>query len=184
MSYTQAEKLQIMLLCDIHRALGIEDSYDPDVIEEAITTDNNWAIGWKYQNLNDGSKTPPHVTFFVDTVDMYKILQYTYQHFSSDDRVEVESKLTNFHGEKSLVFPGFDGNNETDYLSVGYMLEKLGRFEGTDITKNSHMPCVDTYRRMLDVFLPARSKDWNHNKGISKESFIAVFQAKIHPSLR
>lgn len=184
MVYTQAEKLQILMLCDIYKAMGIKNSFDPNVIEEAISSDNTWAIGWKYQNLSDGSDTPEHVKLFVDTVDMFKILQYTYERFTDADKLEIASAVPHINDASSLEFPGFDGNNESEYLSVGYMLKEIGRFEGINITKNSHMPSVSIYRRMLAVFLPARSNNWAHDVGISKESFIAVLNARTHPSMR
>lgn len=184
MSYTQAEKLQIMMLCDIYKALEIKNNLDPDVIEEAVSSDNTWAIGWKYQSLHDGSETPEHVKLFVDTVDMYNILKYTYGYFTDDEKAEISAAVPHFGGIKHLEFPGFDGNNESEYLSVGYMLKLMGSFVGTHLTKNSHMRSVEIYRRMLDVFLPARDGDWTHEAGISKESFIAVLKARIHPSRR
>jgi len=184
MDYTQAEKLQILMLCDIYKALQIKNSFDPNVIQEAISSDNTWAIGWEYQTLSDDSETPEHVKLFVDTVDMFKILQYTYVRFSDDDKLAIASAVPHLNDVSSLEFPGFDGNNESEYLSVGYMLKVMGRFEGTNITKNSHMPSVGIYRRMLEVFLPARSNDWKHDVGISKESFIAVMNARIHPTMR
>lgn len=184
MSYTQAEKLQIMMLCDIYRALGIKNSFDPEVIDEAVSTDNTWAIGWKYQSLNDGSDTPPTVKLFADVIEMYSILRYTYGYFSEEEKAEICATVPLFKGEKSLVFPGFDGNNESEYLSVGSMFKTMGLFEDTDVTKNSHIQNVSMYRRMLDVFTPARNTDWTHEAGISKESFIAVLNERIHPSNR
>lgn len=184
MSYTQAEKLQIMMLCDIHRALKIKNSFNPDMIEEAITSDNIWALGWKYQTLHDGSENPPHVKLVVDAADMYRILNYTYGYFSETEKAEIQAAVPNFKGEKSLIFPGFDGNNETEYMSVGYMFKTMDIFTDMDLTRNTHAPYVSIYKRMLEVFLPARDNDWTHEAGISKESFIAVLQAKTHPSHR
>ena len=44
MSYSQAEKLQILMMCDIYEKLGIENSYNPEIIRTAIDTGNYWAI--------------------------------------------------------------------------------------------------------------------------------------------
>lgn len=33
MKYSQAEKLQLMMLCEIYRAMGIENSFNPDLVE-------------------------------------------------------------------------------------------------------------------------------------------------------
>nr|WP_255697710.1 MULTISPECIES: YfbU family protein [unclassified Pantoea] len=172
------------MLCDIHRALKIRDSVDPSFIEDALLTENTWAIGFRYQSLNDGNGMPRHVTFVGDVADMYSILQYTYNNFDESEKAEIASSVPNFKGESSLVFPGFDGNNETEYLSAADMFKRMERFEDIDITKNSHAPYVATYKRMLDVFIPARNDDWTHDAGISKDSFVAVLNARIHPSNR
>ncbi|WP_312838448.1 YfbU family protein [Pantoea piersonii] len=182
MKYTQQEKLQILMLCDVYRALGIKHSYDPDIIEEAITSENYWAIDWEYQHLSSGVNNPREVKFFVDTYDMYGILGDTYKKLSPEDKADVGSKVRFFSEENSLEFPGFDGNNEGEFMSIGRMLQKMGRFSGSDeLTKNSHIEKVNSYRRMLEVFLPARRDEWNHIRGISKESLIATLNAEFPP---
>ncbi|MHA6306267.1 YfbU family protein [Hafnia paralvei] len=185
MKYSQPEKLQIMMLCEIYRTLGIKDSFDPDFIEQAVTSDNYWALEWEYPSLESETETPEDVKLFVDTYDMYDILQYTYERFSEDDKSEVSSSIAHFSPAHSISFPGFDGNNESHFLTIGSMLKTMGRFAGKeDLTKNSHMPSVDTYRRMLEVFLPARAKRWIHDVGIPKEDFINTLNARVHPSNR
>ncbi|MDN4292767.1 YfbU family protein [Citrobacter freundii] len=185
MKYTQPEKLQLMMLCEIYRALEIENSFDPDILEEAISTDNTWAIDWQYQSLDSGEDTPPEVKLFVDTVDMYGILKYTYGHFSDSEKADVESAVSHFSADHCLEFPGFDGNNEGEYLTIGRLLTKMGRFsESGDITKNSHIPSVEIYQRMLEEFLPARAKEWCHGRGITKEAFIRTLNARVHPENR
>ena len=185
MKYTQPEKLQLMMLCEIYRALEIENSFDPDILEEAISTDNTWAIDWQYQSLDSGEDTPPEVKLFVDAVDMYRILGYTYENLTDSEKAEVESQISHFSAEHCLEFPVFDGNNESEYLIIGGLLRKMGRFSGTnDLTKNSHMPSVEIYQRMLKVFLPARANEWSHGRGITKESFIRTLNARVHPDNR
>lgn len=86
MKYSQPEKLQIMMLCEIYRALDIKDSFDPNLIEDAVTSDNYWALEWEYPSLESEDETPEDVKLFVDTYDMYDILKYTYERFSEDDK--------------------------------------------------------------------------------------------------
>ncbi|EGB0603707.1 hypothetical protein H6W07_004557 [Salmonella enterica] len=186
MKYSQQEKLQIMMLSDIHRALEIENSFDPDLIDEAVSTDNYWALSWEYPSLQDeDEETPWEVKLFVDTYDMYDILQYTYERFSAKDKAEVAESIRNFDEKFSLTFPGFDGNNESKFLLIGSLLKRMGRFSGKDdLTRNSHMPSVAIYQRMLEVFLPARAKNWIHNVGITKQDFIDTLNARVHPENR
>lgn len=185
MNYTQQEKLQTMMLCEIYRALGIKDSFNPDLIEEALSADQYWAIDWAYPGLQSNNETPEKVKLFVDTYDMYEILKYTYDRLDEQDKAHVAASVSHFNEDHHLHFPGFDGNNETDYLSIGRMLKTMGRFSGNDdLTKNSHMPSADIYQRMLGVFLPARDNTWSHNVGIGKQELIDTLNARVHPRNR
>ncbi|EPH1406047.1 YfbU family protein [Klebsiella oxytoca] len=185
MKYTQQEKLQTLMLCEIFKALKIKDSFDPDLISKAIQSEQYWALDWEYPDLESGEDTPEEVSFFVDTFDMYEILNYTYDNFSDADKEEVAASIKHFKGKVSLSFPGFDGNNETKYITIGRLLKSMGRFNGSDdLIKNSHMPSVGIYKRMLEVFLEARANNWEHGAGISKQSFIDTLNARVHPDNR
>jgi tryptophanyl-tRNA synthetase len=52
----------------------------------------------------------------------------------------------------------FDGNNETEYMGAAYVLindlDRFSMFKGRHL--NSHMPSLETYKRMLEVYLPIR----------------------------
>ncbi|ENM0758767.1 YfbU family protein [Proteus mirabilis] len=183
MKYSQAEKLQLMMLCEIYRVMGIENSFNPDLVEEAISTDNYWALSWEYPSLETEDETPSKVKLFVDTVDMYDMLSYTYERLSDEDKKNVSEAVPHFSPEYSLTFPGFDGNNESEYMQIGRLLKTMGRFSGTELTKNSHAPSVETYRRMLDIFLPIRHK-FVFNEGIRKQELIDILLERIHPSNR
>lgn len=185
MKYSQQEKLQILMLCEIFKALKIKDSYDPDLISKAVQSDQYWILGSEYPELDSGKETPEEVDFFIDTFDMYEILNYTYDNFNDADKADVAASIEHFNGKSSLSFPGFDGNNETKYITIGHLVKAQGRFNGSDdLTKNSHAPSVGIYKRMLDVFLDARANKWEHGVGISKQSFIDTLNARVHPDHR
>lgn len=183
MSYTQAERLQILLLCDIHEALGIQNSYNPELIKEAIETDNLWALDWEYQSLSTEDDNPDEVKHVCDVLDMYSLLQFTYDKLSPDDQSKLAEEVPGFNAAHSLTFPGFDGNNESKLMSIAHMLTKLGRFHTQDITKNSHHPTVEASNRMLAVFIPERS-NFHHERGLTYEALKETLLARIHPSNR
>lgn len=183
MKYTQQEKLNILMLCEIYRALGIKNSFNPDLIEEAISTDNYWAIDWEYQGISSGEETPASVKLVVDTIDMFEILQYTYDNLNEQDKLDVAAQVEHFNPDYALKFSGFDGNNEGRYMGIARLLEMMRRSAKGDLTKNSHSPRVEVYRRMLEVFLPARDA-WIHDVGISKEALIETLNARVHPANR
>lgn len=183
MNYTQAEKLQILLLCDIHEALNIKNSFDADIIREAVSTNNTWAIEWEASSLSTEEDTPEDVKFVCDVLDMYDFLKFTYDNLDEEYKNKLTQEVKHFHGEDSVTFPGFDGNNEGRLMSIASMLKKLNRFNKQDITKNSHMPTIAIYRRMLDVFFDARV-DFMPGKGISYEALRDTLLARIHPENR
>jgi len=49
-------------------------------------------------------------------------------------------------------FGGFDGNYESDQHSYADYIKRQGSYTELDITKNSHMPMLDTYRRQLSIW--------------------------------
>lgn len=59
----------------------------------------------------------------------------------------------------------------------------MGCYAEMNITNNSHMPSIEIYQRMLKVFSTVL-KDSNYDYQISKQSFIKILQAKIHPNKR
>ena len=57
-----------------------------------------------------------------------------------------------------VLFHGFDGNNESELLSIAdFFINEMKRFQ-TFVKRdlNSHHPTNDIYHRMLKVFLPIK----------------------------
>ena len=58
--------------------------------------------------------------------------------------------------ERDIVFPGFDGNHETEYLAYArYVVEKERRFPYLKLGWggfNSHVPMIDRYRQQVEVW--------------------------------
>jgi len=183
MSYTQAEKLQILLLCDIHSALGIKNSYDPGLIKEAVETDNIWALEWEYHSLSTPEDNPLEVKHVCDVLDMYDMLKFTYDHLTPEEQNQLAEDVPHFSADSSLSFPGFDYNNEGKLVSVAHMLAKMGRFNRQDITKNSHSPTFEVSERMLEVYAPERA-NFHHGRGLTYEALKNTLLARIHPSNR
>ena len=84
--------------------------------------------------------------------------------------------------EKNLLFPGFDGNNESELLIFSQALTKNGRYKLTigDSATNSHFPTTEMYTRMI--------KRWNElgapNYPYSKETIQEILAARMHPHSR
>ena len=184
MKLTDSEKLILIMLCDIHEALKLKNSVDPKFIREAIYSDNTWGLDWKYSGIFGSSETPQVVVNeVVDILDMWSFLEHGYDKLSQADKDQVEADAIPFG--KTVRFLGFDGNNETEHMSVArFLIEQLGRFDSFknrgDL--NAHMPSLNTYQRMLSVFKPLRTG--LADRSLSANEIIEILKARLHPSNR
>ncbi|KVF67331.1 hypothetical protein WJ15_04975 [Burkholderia cepacia] len=152
MKMSNSEKLITVMLCEIMEHLNINSEVDPDFVKDAILDDHLWAFEWKYHGIfgENGDPTPQYVSFVADVLDMWSFIERGYDNLSDVDKAQVKSEAP-FGFSK---FEGFDGNNETEYMSVArFLVEKLNRFtEFKGRSFNSHMPSVQRYREMLHIF--------------------------------
>lgn len=180
MELTNAQRLGLTMLAEIHSKLGITDGVNSDVVAKALWTRNEWAIEWEHGFLFEGGdESPSHVRHVADVLDMYGFLELSYGDL--DDAGKAVVKEAYQYGEPR--FPGFDGNEETEYMSAArFMIEELGRFSnfrGRDL--NSHHPTVGTSRKMLRVFMPLRAKS-SRMAGVSRlsaDDIASIMRARL-----
>lgn len=177
------EKLILMMLCQIFKHLNLKDEIDPTFLEEVIYGGHYWALDWKYPGLfHSHEDSATAVSEVVDILDMWSFLERGFGALSKADKERVAAEAKPF-GEH-VVFTGFDGNGEGEYIGVARVLiNELGRFtgfKGRDL--NAHMHSVDAHRRMVLVFEPIRSK--LIGRELNAEEIIQVLRAKLHPSMR
>jgi uncharacterized protein len=184
MAFSNTERLIITMLCDIYEKLDIKDSFDPRFVRSAIYYGHDWALSWKYQGVFDvGAASETNVSFVVNVLDMWSILEESAEQLTLDEKMAVDGKIDPFTVD-SLRFAGFDGNNETEYMSITrFMVEELGRFsrfKGRSF--NCHHPSIDTYRRMYDVYAPKRAG--LADRLLNAEEIAEIMLARVHPSHR
>ena len=77
-------------------------------------------------------------------------------HLDDENKVLLEKDASPFG--KDLKFPGFDGNNESEYMgTASFIVNELERFEEfKGRSFNSYFPSIDGHRRMLSVFKKVR----------------------------
>ena len=158
MQLSNAEKLMLVMLSEIHEKLGIEEGVDSHFVKEAIYTDNTWALSWEMQGIIQGNKEPdpPQVKYVVDVLDMWYFLEEGFKNLSKIDKEELKESAKPFGDH--VLFHGFDGNNESELLSIAdFFINEMKRFQ-TFVKRdlNSHHPTNDIYHRMLKVFLPIK----------------------------
>jgi len=177
MKFTNAEKLIVTMLADLHEKFEI-DNVDTRLIKQAIYSNNTWALSWELPVMAGDSlePTPPEVSLVVDILDMWSFVEAAYERFNETEKSELEAKAGPLSNH--VEFVGFDGNNESQYLSIANFLTKdMKRFTRfADRELNSHCPVIDGHRRMLREFLLIRPK--LVNRRLSVEEMAGVLSAR------
>lgn len=174
-SINDGERLIIHMLCELFKALKIKDEIDPKFIQKVIYGGHYWALEWEYTGIfhrhKDSSETLSEV---VDILHMWDFIEEAYDKLSLKEKKAVQ-KATN---RQQIQFVGFDGNNESEHLGIArFLIEEMGRFKSfKGRSLNSHFPSIKTYKMMLSVFLPIKSKLIGH--GLSLKQIIDILKAQ------
>lgn len=181
--FSDGERLILSLLCDISGHLNIKNGVDPDFVASALYGGHNWALKWELQGLFHGHEdSESAVSETVDTLDMWSFIESAYAKLPKKDKDRITMEAEPFG--KHVVFPGFDGNNETEHLGIArFLIDKMDRFtifKGREL--NSHAPLLGAYRRMAAVFAPIRQT--LVGRELSTDEIIKLLKAKMHPDYR
>jgi uncharacterized protein YfbU (UPF0304 family) len=176
---SDGEKLTILMLADIYKALKITGDFDPDFISHTIHYDHLWGFNWEYSGIPFAAyETPSEVTETGNILDMWYLVETSYKALSPSDKKKIEVEAEPFGSD--VKFNGFDGNNEPHCNIARYLVDKLDRFtyfEGREF--NSHFPSVPGYLRMYEIFEPFRSG--LHSRGLNAAEMIQILKARTHP---
>jgi uncharacterized protein len=166
---TDVERVILANQYEILSILKEDDSYD--LLARNLRDGHKWiysqVFDWISPNLAESK-----VDIVLKTLNLYSTLQSSYAELQ--DKSDIDAK--------ELNFPGFDGNNESEFLSFANALLKDHRYEhvlGPSV-KNSHMPSIDIYRRMIEEWQNLGETDFP----LSKDQIRKVLDARIHPSNR
>jgi uncharacterized protein YfbU (UPF0304 family) len=156
---SDGEKLITLMLADVIKGLKIETETNVDLVQNVIYGGHYWALGWEMSGVFHGHVDKrSQVSFVVDVLDMWSFLEEAFDKLDEKGKVALEEAAGVFG--KDVRFPGFDGNNETEYMSIArFMITDLSRFSRFADRKhdlNSHHPTLDTYARMYRAFEPIR----------------------------
>lgn len=173
MKFSQADKLQIMMLCEIYRRLDIKNSFNPDLIEEIILTDSYWALEWEY-SITSGEPIPDDVQLVTDILRMYDTLKFTYQNLNNADKNDVLFSIPDFTPQHYLEFQGFQPELEKRYFNITQMLKEMQYFDNKSMTLRSEQPMLAIYKSLLHSYIVELDDNGNT---ITKKSLLKTLRA-------
>ena len=179
--FSDGEKLNMLMLCEIFKHLKIKSELEPEFIEAAVHGGHYWGLKWQYPGIYHGSEDNEQVIGEVcDVLDMWTCIESGHAKLSKKDKELVKTEAEPF-GEH-VTFRGFDGNNESEYMGIAsFLIGELNRFTNfQDRDLNSHCPSIETYKRMLDVFEPMRPSLMMRGE-LNALQIIDILKATIHP---
>lgn len=177
---SDGEKLITTMLADVIKGLNIETETNIDLVKNVIYGGHYWALGWEMPGLfHDHIDKRSRVSFVVDVLDMWDFLEEAFDKLGDEDKARLAEAADPFG--KHVRFPGFDGNNETEYMSIARFLvddlSRFSRFKDKKHDMNSHHPTLETYGRMYRAFEPIR-KTLVFGKAMSVEQLATVLNAR------
>jgi uncharacterized protein YfbU (UPF0304 family) len=150
MNLSEGEKLILAMLCDIHKALNVKSTIDPDRLGAMLRGDKELAPQANGA-ADDGERIATEVRAILQ---MWSTIERGYKHLSVEEKREVEAGAGPLG--RGVRFSGFDADAEGRYCTAAHhLIEEAGqfeRFQGRNLA--AHMPSLDGYRRMLRIFAP------------------------------
>ncbi len=177
---SDGEKLLATMLVDVIKGLKIKTNTNVDLVQNVIHGGHYWALGWEMPGIFHGHVDKrSRVSFVVDVLDMWEFIEEAFEKFDEVQKSQL-AKLAAPFG-KYVIFPGFDGNNETEHISIArFLIDDLSRFSRFKERKqdlNSHHPTLETYGNMYRVFEPIR-KTLIFGKAMSVEQLAEILNAR------
>ena len=178
MKLSDGEKLILVMLCDIYKALGIKrGEVDPQVVMDAIFGGHLWGLKEAHSGIFSTRETSEEtVSEVIDILDMWAFLERDYENLSKEEKAQVKKEAS----ESQVQFPGFDGNGEVEYIGVArFFTERLDRFTSfkwRDL--NAHRTTLEEHRRMLGVFSRIRKKAAEEHRRLTAGEIIEVLNTR------
>lgn len=156
--FTDGEKMLMLMMGDLFKSLKVEGvNSNPEFLAEVIYGGHYWAPKWDMQGVfHDHIDDPMDVEYVISVLDMWSFIEHSYKKLQPSEQEQIKKAYGIKQGE--IQFYGFDGNNESNQISIAqFLVKKMGRFsEFKDRYLNSHLPTYDRYQKMLAVFRPMR----------------------------
>ena len=181
MEMTKAERLIVLMLCDLYKSPGEDKIFNPKLVEYAIAQGQLWALSWEYGDLLSApSPTKEQVDLVAEVMTMWQVIEAFMSRFTPEEREEIASAT-----DHSLDLLKFQGFYEEPYRSIfSFMLEELGQwsnFAGRDYSKM--LPVLGADLRMLAKYKEIRDANGFDLK-LTPAQIIEILNERTHPENR
>lgn len=132
-----------LFLSNQHEILGYLNTNNSDYhfkLAEQLRDGHEWLYSQSFDSFSENLPSE-HAELVLDILQVYELIGDAYSRLSDTSGIS----------DTQVKFPGFDGNNETEFMGFVDALEKSHRF--TDVIqnghRNSHSAKVHVYERMI-----------------------------------
>lgn len=169
MHLSEGERLILVMLCDIHKALKIKGAIDPDALTASVLNGDSGGLGAVVSEVAGLCASAEGVAGEVDQIlAMWAAIERGYKRLTVDEKREVEAGAGPLG--RGVRFSGFDAESENRHREAAQSLieqtEKFERFQGRNL--DAHMPCLAGYRRMLRAYGLMRGSDPDPRLGVEQ----------------
>lgn len=158
------------MLANQYEIMSMLDKHSSEyylLMSETLRAGHKWLYDQFFDSLSENlsDEVAQHV---LKILGIYSDLRDSYNELEDKSGID----------ETELSFPGFDGNNESEYLSFAGDLLKHRRFETTlgKVAKNSHMPTTEIYKRMIECWEALGAPNYPY----PKSTIMKILDARIH----
>lgn len=155
-----------LFLANQHKILSHLDADNSDYhlkLAEQLRDGHKWLYSQSFDNFSE-NLSDDDAQLVLDILQVYQLLDATYRELSDTSGIS----------ETQVKFPGFDGNNETEFMGFVDALEKDDRYvrviqEGN---RNSHSAKVHVYEQMI-----AKWEELGKPYTLTKEQLLDILAA-------
>ena len=181
MEMTKAERLIVLMLCDLYKSPEEDKIFNPKLIEYAVAQGQLWALSWKYGDLLSADPpTKEQVDLVADVMTMWQVIEAFMPRFTPEERDEIVTAT-----DRSLDRIKFQGFYEAPYRSIfSFMLEELElwpEFAGREYSKM--LPVLEADLRMLAKYKEIRDAD-RFDLKLTPAQIIEILNERTHPENR
>lgn len=139
---TNTERLILANQYQILAHLEQDDSYK--TLSDNLRDGHAWLYNQTLDMMVRDPLSRDDAEYVVNVLDIYDTIKSSYEHLKDKSGIAPHS----------VEFPGFDGNNEGEFLAFSIALRKDRRFEDVipERGKNSHMTTTSRYMRLIDKY--------------------------------